>query len=108
MNFKSHIVVGLEPARATTHAMRRPATRGRPKSRMGLGLAPRSSEGNDLQRGHLTQSTHAMARWRARWLLAGGKMLPVSTEEALGRCRAWSRETALTEKGSPILLFGSV
>jgi hypothetical protein len=42
-------VLGREPARATARTMRWPATRGRQKSRVGLGLVARSSGESGLR-----------------------------------------------------------
>jgi hypothetical protein len=104
-------VLGREPARATVHVTRRPATHGRPKSCMGLGLAARSSGENGSRVGVGVRAPGALAARSqrsicvrdgavvrtpaARLCLIGDKVLPVSTGEALGMCRAgsWGRSS---------------
>jgi hypothetical protein len=86
---------------------------------MGLGLAVQSSGENgswhdDVAHapGTLTVCSPRAVRTRddavacspvAQWRLAGGKVLPVSTEKAPGRRRTWSWGTTLTGKGSPTM-----
>jgi hypothetical protein len=116
--FKPRTVLGREPARVTARATQRPATRGRPKSHVGLGLAAHSSRGSGPRRGDGARAPGALMAWSPRtvcaldgvvarsamtqWRLAGGKVLPASTGEVLGRCRAGSWGTKLTRKGSSV------
>jgi hypothetical protein len=81
--------------------------RGQPKQPRGRGLATQPSGRNGpwqrvrvarSQRGHRARSARAVARsTAARWGLAGGKVLPVSTSGLPGRRRARRVETGLTE-----------
>jgi hypothetical protein len=93
---------------STAHGARRPATRGRPKGCLCLSLAARS--GGDAARGarasgalmaQSPRAVHALdglvARSTvARWRLAGGKVLPVSSWGPQGGHRARRSGVELT------------
>jgi hypothetical protein len=81
----------------TVHVVRRPATRGRPKGWLGLGLATRSD--GEAARGTGTARTRddAVARSPvAWWWLASGKVLPVSLRGPQGGRRARRSGVELT------------
>jgi hypothetical protein len=95
--------------------MRRPATRGRSKSRVGLGLAARSSGERGPHAGTTVRAPGVLAAWSprpfcthdgvvdrtpaARLCLVGDKVLPVRSGEAPGRHRAGSQGWSSPKRG---------
>jgi hypothetical protein len=74
-----------------------PATRGRPEGRLGHGLAARLNRGGSPRRAETGARVSTVTRsTAARWRLAGGKVLPVSTSEVPGWHRVGGVEAGLT------------
>jgi hypothetical protein len=106
---KPRTVLGRNRPEATAHEARRSATRDRPKSQLGHGLAAQPNGENSL-RGPLQRAPVRSPRTyrvrdgavprspAARRWLDGGKMLSASTGGVPGRRRARRAETGLTEE----------